>query len=521
MTALVVRLHARIRARHAGMAGGNDDGAALVMVMLITILITALLGAVIAATTANLRGSGLDRKRGQTAAAAEAGIDATLASLQISAGTSLPCSTSGSVSGASYVANVVYYAANGSTIACTNGTVASTPATAEITSTGSGSAPYSGASAANGNRVMTALVRMTAGTASGPTLDKAVFSDSSITLTNAWKLVSVSGSDASLYTNGNFTCNSTPTIAGSVYAQGTASLTNTCWVDGDVWANGNITTSTTGIHVGGSIKSTTGGLSEGNHGIYIGKDVQVKTTCCGGSPTGKAGDGQVQTVGGTIQTGVTLTAPPAETFPQIAYSPSSFPGYSVVPWATWEKTNAVANGAPSWSSAQTGDCSVASASYSLNGPLLSPSTPTIIDARSCSPMSWNTVTLKLASDLTIFASSFYSTNGVTVTSADGANHVLRIIVPWSSTATTCAGTGAGNITFDAGGTSLPSNIQMMLYTPGQLTMTNNIDFYGQVYGCTISASVNVTVRYVPVGAGGGSSGTPAPYKVDVAYLRDS
>jgi hypothetical protein len=501
----------------------GDEGAALLTVLLITILVTSLLGLVVAATTANLRGSSLDRKRSQTAAASEAGVDATLANLQIGAGSTLPCSLSGGVSGATYAVTVAYYATyppSGSPLTCSNGTVAGSPMAAEITSIGSGGAAYKGAATSYGDHTMTALVRMTAGAASGPVLDKAVFSDASVTLTNAWKLMSVSGSDSSFYTNGNFGCNSLPNIAGSVYAQGTASLTNSCTIAGDVWANGSITTSTANVHVGGSIKSSTGGLSEGNHGIFVGKDIQVKTTCCGGSPTPKTQDGQNQTVGGTIQTGVSLPAPPSESFPQITYDPTAFPGFSVQTWANWEKTNATANAAPSWSTAYTGDCTAASASYSLNGPLVSPTTPTIIDARSCN-LSFNAISISLKSDLTIFMSSLTSSNGINVTSADGANHTIRFIVPWPTGATTCSTSGAGGLTFNSGGTAIPSNVQMLLYTPGQASLTNNIDFYGQIYGCSLNASVNVTVRYTPVGAGGGSGGTPAPYKVDVAYLRDS
>lgn len=517
---------AQVRARGSAVSGTDREaGAALVAVVLITLLITSLLAVVVAATASNLRGSSLDRKRTQTAAAAEAGVDATLATLQVSSGTSLPCSVTGSISGATYTANVAYYATyppSGSTLSCSNGTVASTPLAALVTSTGTGPAAYNGAGTSLGDRTMTALVRMTAGSASGPTLDKAVFSDATIGLTNAWKLISVSGSDASLYTNGDFNCNSTPTIAGSVYAQGGASLTNQCWVDGDVWTNNNITTSTSGVHVGGSIKSTNGGLSEGNHGIYVGKDILVKTTCCGGSPTPKTGDGQPQTVGGVIQTGVTQSSPPSETFPKITFDTSAFPGFTTQTWANWEKTNATANAAPSWSTAYTGDCTVAAANYSLNGPLVSPSTATIIDATSCD-LSMNAVQLKLKSDLTIFVKSFYSTNGISVSSVDGATHALRIIVPWPTGGASCSAvsSSSGGIKFDAGGTALPSNIQMLLYSPGQTYLTNSIDFYGQIYGCSVTANSNVTVRYVPVGAGGGSGGTPIPYKVDVAYLRDS
>jgi hypothetical protein len=521
------RILRRARRRVLALPGREecDEGVALISVMLITMLIVSLIGVVVAATATNLQGSGLDRKRTQTSAAAEAGVDAVLANLQTSAGTAVPCSATGSISGATYTTKVAYYATyppSGTPLTCSNGTLSGSPAAALVTSTGSGPAAYNGAGTTFGDRTMTALVRLTGGSGTGPVLDKAVFTDASVSLTNAWKLTSVNGSDASFYTNGNFSCNSTPTINGSVYAQGTASLTNSCWIDGDMWANGTVSTSSTGTHVGGMIKSSTGNLSEGNSGIYIGKGVQVAGKCCGGKSSPLASDGKPQTVAsGTIQTGVTtLGPPPSESFPRITYDPSQWPGYGVQTWADWMKTNATANGAPSWSDAYNGSCTAAAASYSLNGPLTSPGTPTIIDARSCG-LSWNAVSIKLNSDLIIFTNSLTSSNGVNVTSADGKLHTLRLIVPWPAGATSCSTANAGTLTFNSGGTAIGSNVQMLLYSAGNVSLTNNIDFYGQIYGCSLTASVNVTVRYVPVGAGGGGGGTPTPYKVDVAYLRDS
>jgi Tfp pilus assembly protein PilX len=520
---------------------GDDDGAALITVLLITMLITSLLAVVVSATLTNLRGSGLDRKRNQTSAAAEAGVDATLANLQIStSAAALSCSPlTGTTGGASYSAAVTYYSTypptSASILNCSNnaasgsataaGTLTGAPLAALITSLGSAVAPYHGAAASYGNRTMTALARLTPGTATGPRMDVAVYSDNGVTLTNQWKLMSVNGSAPSFYTGHDFACNSNPIINGSIYVQGNASLTNQCWVDGDVWANGDVTTSTTGVHVGGSIKSSTGSLLVGNNGLFIGKDVLVGGTCCNkNGPPPKTGDGtNLVLPNGQVKTGLAANPVPVSTFPQLMYPPTQTTA-TTLPWATWELQNAIANNAPTSSPARAGSCSVAGSSDSLNGPLVSPATATIIDANSCD-MTWRALSIQLNGDLTIYLSSLVSSNGINVTSGDGAKHVLRIIVPWPPGATSCvgnSGNGQDQLTFDSGGTAIGSNINMLLYTPGQVKMTNNIDFYGQIYACSLSASVNVTVHFVAVGSGDTSGGsTPTPYKVDVAYLRDS
>ena len=169
-----------------------------------------------------------------------------------------------------------------------------------------------------------------------------------------------------------------------------------------------------------------------------------------------------------------------------------------------------------WTSADY--CTIAYQSYSLNGPLLGPNVPTVLDARTCStagsPASKRTnlqwqgnskaVELKLRADLTIIATDFYNTGTLKVTSVDAAGNPsttprqLRIIVPWIN-GTTCSASGAGKIKFDAGGVQFDPTITVLLYTPGTITLSNGVTLNGQIYGCTVTASNATTVNFVPVG----------------------
>ncbi|MDQ1249999.1 MAG: hypothetical protein QG597_4376, partial [Actinomycetota bacterium] len=324
-----------------------------------------------------------------------------------------------------------------------------------------------------------------------------MFSEAAITTTNQWAL---NGAGSDFYTNGNFACNSSSRVDGSVYTQGTANLTNACRVLGDVWARGQVTTSTTTVNIGGSVKSSTAGLRIGNNPLTIGGNVLLATTLVnsdGGSPN----------VGGTISQNLgTFVDPPKDTFPKIGYDATTWTdrGWQVMTWVNYIDGIRTLGPAPGyWTSADY--CTIAYQSYSLNGPLLGPNVPTVLDARTCStaanPASKRTnlqwqgnskaVELKLRADLTIIATDFYNTGTLRVTSVDAAGNPsttprqLRIIVPWVN-GTTCSASGAGKIKFDAGGVQFDPTITVLLYTPGTITLSNGVTLSGQIYGCTVT-----------------------------------
>ena len=325
--------------------------------------------------------------------------------------------------------------------------------------------------------------------------DQAVYSQGSFTLTNNVTLLRTTYGLANAYTAGNFTCNSGARVDGNLMVSGTVSLTNTCRVDQDVRANGSVTTSTDTVRVAGSIISTAGNITFGNHGLYVGDQIRAagKVISSDGRP--------VTTAAGNLpQTGVIgLTRVPDKKFPVVTYDPAQWPGFGVKTWAAWLVENADANKASASSSARKKPCSLQdSASYSLNGPLTSPAAPTVIDAMACSSISVNSVDLKLRGDLTIFAKSFTSSNALRVTSADGAQHKLRIIVPFASATQTC-GQVTGNLRFNSGGTVVDPKVDVLLYSADSVYLTNQVDMRGQVYGCDVASDSDITIRFVPVG----------------------
>ena len=330
--------------------------------------------------------------------------------------------------------------------------------------------------------------------------DKALFSQGSIATTNAFTVQQPGSNQANVYTGGDFACNTNVNIYGRIIANGSATLTNNCTTNG-VWARTAVVTSTTGVKINGDVNVSNGNLTINNNPLDINGNVSVSGTIINT-------DGKTPDISGTTTTGATVQAPPALNLPKIAYAPASWPGtYSTTDWGTWIKSQAISNGAPTWSALRTtgGDkCAVSQANYSLNGSMNSPSSPTILDATACD-LHWQDgsapLRLTLNSDLVIYAKSFYHTGALQIVSGDASSHNLWIIVPWptAATGTDCTNSNAGSITFNAGGTTLSSSINMMLYTPGAINLTNNMSFYGQMYSCTVNTSVNTTLYYVPMG----------------------
>lgn len=489
-----------------------------------------------------IRQASLGRERVQASAAAEAGLDAAYAALQQSSGTSLPCSLTGKASSVSqkpaYSVTFTYLSAsvdsngNHPAIPCTPGVgVVAAPYQAIITAAGSTAAPGIGGQVSKPRR-MESVVKLRAGTASWEdNFSKAVFTENSMTTTNQWNL---NGAGADFYTNGSFACNSSSKFSGSVATQGTAGMTNNCTILGSLWAKGKVTTSTTGISVGGDLKSSTDGVSVGNSPLTVGGSVLLAKALT--ISDGKALS--AQKISGTVSQNLgTFTDPPHEAFPKIGYDPAKWTekGWNIITWVQYvtalraEHVGLAADPAPSYWTA-TGYCTIANQSYNLNATMYSPTTPTVIDARVCSTATNNNTSLKwqgnskanelkLRSDLTIIATDFYNTGALNVTSADGNPHTLRIIVPWIN-GSNCSASGAGNIKFDAGGLVINSSITTFLYTPATMTLTNGISIGGQLYACTMNASVTTNINFKRVGGPTDDNSGAVNYQVDILYKRD-
>ena len=118
---------------------GDDQGIAMITAILVSGIVLTLSITAASLSVHNTNASGLDRKKVQVVAAAEAGVDAAFSLLQTTAPGSLPCTIQASLTTSpsqQYTVTLSYYDGAGNPITCLNPGLAVSPAKALITSTG-------------------------------------------------------------------------------------------------------------------------------------------------------------------------------------------------------------------------------------------------------------------------------------------------------------------------------------------------------------------------------------------------
>ncbi|MBX6371503.1 MAG: hypothetical protein IRZ02_04520 [Acidothermus sp.] len=517
----------------------RENGAAMLLVLALVLMVTAVTTLAIGAVVINQRGAGLDRMRIQAVDAAEAGIDISFATLQASSGTLVPCQVSQKLgSRASFTATLTYYADYPPTadqvINCSPSSgLTKVPQSVVIRSTGTAPTSYAG-SGSLGSRTVETLLRLSTTPLAAFGFDKALFSNTDLQVTNQVTVTSTSGVNANIYTNGNFQCNSNPNVAGSVYAQGTAYVTNSCVVQGDLWAKGAVTGDSQPT-IGGQVRSSTAGAK-------LQSTVKIKgDIILAGSLT--ITDGKSLPIAnwqGKVYQGVTgMPLPPTLTLPVVTW-PINLADwnnglgetFSMLDWQVYVSTHAP--NAKSWSQVFPSSggtsyaCTISSDSYSLNGPLVLPSTPTIFNAYTdgCSSTGistqGNSTTIVVNADTAIFASSF-TLSKVNIQSGDGKPHKLWIIVPWvNNTNADCTQSGVGSQSINTNsGLTIDPLLTTLMYTPGGYSGNNNVTMSGQLYACTLGIARNtLNLTYVPLGVPGAKVNQAQTYHVDVVYVRE-
>jgi hypothetical protein len=206
----------------------------------------------------------------------------------------------------------------------------------------------------------------------------------------------------------------------------------------------------------------------------------------------------------------TLTNPPVETFP-------------VVPEPVSGSATATAwNGAGYTTQITDNNCTPGGV-YTDIANMATATVPTVI-ITSCA-LAWaNNSSVSLNQNLAIFSTGgFTMQNRTSWQSATATTHVLYLIVPSSvsGTNTTCS-SGQPGISLQ-NSTTFASTVNVMLYTPCTLTISNATTGYGQVYGGVVNATNNFTEHYVPLppvpGSSGGGSATTTALTLAVVYER--
>lgn len=532
-------------------ATGDDRGAALVMVLGVMVTVALLGVALVSSTVFASTTSAATRAGVQAQAAAEQAIDHALDQLRalpVGSEGSFPCAIPLTVSGGSATVEVtttVGYEVAGNAGAYTcpvaNG--------ADVTGARLTARATTMVLSASGERELERVVQQVLDTpppaASDPLLTHGIVSIDGLTMTNSTKIsgggvhtnanfscntyVEIDGPVTAVgngsFTNqckatdvhigGNFTCSTSPVIAGDLRVTGAASVTNNCMVHGDFTAGGSITGSgwsSGGLpyNVGGDIRSATGNISVHSSTVIAGNATAAGTILRGSNPL------LPSNVQGTVTTGTPTPVPPppqSVEMPAIHWSDLTGPGAPApVRFEDWVRASALANGAPAYNSIFSQDCqTVAGPTWSMNGPLVSEPVPMLVDARHC-VVHFQALDFELKNDVTLVVKGFTITNGINITSSKpGPDRAkLRIIVVLPEGAPTCSGAGNGTITVNSGGTYSASDVDVLFYTNGKVSMSNVVTMTGSIYTCQSHFSNMLTINYTdmtPPGMDGGGGAT--------------
>jgi len=310
-------------------------------------------------------------------------------------------------------------------------------------------------------------------------LDRAIFGDAGVTVSNNFDLYGQTGPDADVYTNGNFSCAHNEHFRGSIYAQGTISLSNTCTVDVNANSKTGFTMSDSGAYVGGDVLVSNGPANI-TAGTVAGK---VKATSV--TPTSYCTSNPNKCV---IGTGA-APAPPSIAFPQMGTSTTGWQnaGYTVVNLSACDNSN------------NSPDGFLANQGQSLTGKTL------IVVTGNC-PLRFktNVKTVALNQDVAVFDPyGIDLENSLTFTSKDSTSHYLYFVQPYGSTcgpATGSSGSGTFPLGIYLGNlVTMDPTISELLYTPCDVHKANQSSTFGQIYaGGTAYVDNKTDAHYVPI-----------------------
>ncbi len=512
---------------------GRERGSALVSAVAVAIVGVMLVTVVVSSVIAAAKDSGTDRARTSEVHSAEGAVDAGYAALEVGTPCRLPATgsySSGTAPKTTQVyATIAYFSAAGVELPCASDTVTGTAASAVITAV----AATSGETV---KRTIQSKVNLTPLVVDGH--GAAIFSATGVTPTNDFALRSLDPDDtADLWVDdGDYSCSSNAAVDGNVIVvNGSMTLDNQCKVLGDAFTSGNFTVNSavSWTRVGGDV------IARGNAKIAGGSTFGRNVLIHGSLNTW----GSSIVTGGVFRTGVSLTELPSYTrvkLPEALYAPSDFTGFANsgdrrAAYVAW--VNSVAASLPGESWRPTLDptdkqCTLSSESYSLNGPLTSPSVSSVFDLRDCATVTFGpNLTLKLRADLVLYVTNFTGTNNLTVESADGQPHRLWIISPDPDNArngTAVCGTSGGQKSGEiklAADSYFRQPVSTFFYTPCKATISNQVEMYGQIYGKNVVLQNGLKVAYVPMGIPGVDLTNATPVttniaRVDIVYKRE-
>ena len=314
----------------------------------------------------------------------------------------------------------------------------------------------------------------------------AILSNAGASFSNNFDVYGLTGNDGDVYIlNGNLTMGNSTEIRGNVYVpSGSVTISNSGHIFGGLWSSGAISMSNT-ARVDGDLKSNSG-AANGSNSASVGGNAYSGSTI-----------GSGLAVSGTKYPNYTLGAVPTQTFPAFTYNASDWAGYTITTY-----TGATA-------------CTQAR-SLLTGGTLTGNNVIRITGSTACTLTFSNNTDITVPGDLAVITD--WGISMANSTSWDGTAGSVKKLMLLSTSGACGSGASSKNIT-EQNSTQYNAYINLMLYSPCQITLANSNGFKGQVLGGTINISNQFTMYYTPVLVPG-LGGTITGFTQDIAYVRE-
>jgi hypothetical protein len=450
----------------------EEQGIALITAMLVSMVVITLGATSVTLALHNSEQSAFDRRRVESIAAAEAGINYYFSHLQSGTADTFECSISDTLTATpttQFAATVTFYDDAGNALPCPLTT--QEPAAALIRSVGSSTSNTP-------SRAMEAYVGLVP-VRGAPFGEYAIFSEGNPGFDSNVQVFGGESVQANVYTNGSAQVNSNTVIHGTLFAQGNVELNSNAEVKRTVHARGSVLLNSNARVLEDVISSTSSITLDSNAHVYgdarAGTTITVKSSAV---------------IDGLRIPNSPSAPPPQETFPMFAYDAAS-----------WTSAGYTINNFSSCTSARTFIQGISSGNH-------------VVRINATCSLSWSSNnTINVRGNLAIISNGSLSMNSNTKFQNVGSPHNLFLIFGVGQSIP-CS---AGNITFDSN-FSIGAGIKTVLHTPCTIqNKSNSLVVDGQMFGGFVDFDSNANLTYtgIPV-PGVGASG----FEEDIQYIRE-
>jgi Tfp pilus assembly protein PilX len=461
----------RLRTRWA-----DERGVAIITAMLVSMVVLTLGVTSVTLAIHNTEESAYDRRRVQSVAAAEAGLNYYFSHLQSVNAAGMQCSFTKPLTGtpvSSFTATVTFYDANGSAIACPP--TSTTPTSARIVSQGTTSGQTSPTRTMEARVNLVPVVGGAAGFGEG-----AIFSDGNANFDSNVTVVGDGAVNADIYSNAAIVLNSNTVVNGSVYGQSSLFMDSNAEVKANVHVK-NAVTMNSNSEVFGNVTSSSSSISVGSSAHVYGNATAGTTI---------SGSGQIDGVESpnSPQPGT----PTARTFPSYTFNEADWTaqGYTV-------HTYTDCNDAESFIEGITSGKRV------------------VRITATCQLAFTNDENVTVDDDLAIISNGSFLMDSNSVFTSSGGSPTLHLMFGYGGTPPSCT----NGIEFKSN-SYIDSAIDTLLWTPcGYKNDSNSFVGSGQIFAGNVDFNSNTSLTYKLISVPGVSSGSDL-FDEDIVYIRE-